>query len=385
MSRVLRQGANSPSRSPWFFRVTWRFCLIICAVISSLPALSASICDEKRLSGECYRVNSSGQFWAYGAFLPQSRDTLLADYSGARFNLSRIRYKRQPTWMGSEFEYDRYLIQTKKYQLILLGQGDLFRSGTEVINLPTGEISTCSGARKHCFVFERTKNDAYYGWKRYFSGKVARHGYGLLVTKEGHLYVGAFRNDKPHGEGHLIYFNGEEYIGFFRGGEFSGDGTFYYRSGKKYVGQWSKNRMQGQGSVYNSEGLLEWSGRWAAGRKQSASKNTTIASSAPEPPKQASQMSPTAKQRVRLLQGYLISLGFLEGSPDGIPGPATKLAMRKIIPDLPTIHHGRLNTMDYSDSGDLQAALETVKAYIAKPSGQCKINGHAYSLCFNGL
>ena len=119
MSRVLKQGENPPSRSPWFFRVTWRFCLIICAVISSLPALSASICDEKRLSGECYRVNSSGQFWAYGAFLPQSRDTLLADYSGARFNLSRIRYKRQPSWMGSEFEYDRYLVQTKKYQLVL--------------------------------------------------------------------------------------------------------------------------------------------------------------------------------------------------------------------------------------------------------------------------
>ena len=216
-------------------------------------------------------------------------------------------------------------------------------------------------------------------------GKAKRHGYGLLVTKDGHLYVGYFRNDEPHGKGHLIYFNGEEYVGNFQDGKFSGDGTFYYSSGKKYVGQWSNNRMNGQGSVYNSAGLLEWSGNWVAGRKQSANKDTAIARSKSEPPKQAPQMSPFAEQRVRLLQGYLIRLGFLQGSPDGVPGPATKSAMRKMVPDLPTVHHERLNTMNWTDSGDLAAAVETVKAYIAMPSGQCKINGHAYSLCFNGL
>jgi hypothetical protein len=382
MSRVLKQGANPPSQSPWFFGVIWRFCLFIFAVTISPPTLSASICNENRLSGECYRVNSSGQFWTYGAFLPKSRDTLFADYSGSNgFNLSRIRYKRRSS--DSDFVYDHYLIQTKKSQLVFFREQSPFRSGTTAINLPTGTISVCNSGRASCFVFERTKDDAYYGAKFYSLGKARRHGYGLLVTKQGHLYVGYFRNDEPHGKGHLIYFNGEEYVGNFEDGEFSGNGTFYYSSGKKYVGQWRNNRMQGQGSVYNSDGLLEWSGSWTAGRKQSATKDSAIASSAPEPPKQASQMSPTAKHRLRLLQEYLIRLGFLQGSPDGVPGPATKLAMRKLISDLPTIHHGSLNTMDYTDQGDLQAALETVEAYIAKPLGQCKINRHTYSLCFN--
>ena len=119
MSRILKQGANPPSQSSWFFGVMWRVCLIIFAVTISLPTLSASICDENRLSGECYRVNSSGQFWAYGAFLPKSRDTLFADYSGSSgFDLSRIRYKRRSWSSDSDFVYDRYLIQTKKSQLV---------------------------------------------------------------------------------------------------------------------------------------------------------------------------------------------------------------------------------------------------------------------------
>jgi hypothetical protein len=212
-----------------------------------------------------------------------------------------------------------------------------------------------------------------------------RNGHGALLTNNGHIYVGNFVNGKPEGEGHLIYFNGEQYIGAFRTGEFSGDGTFYYDSGKRYQGQWMNNRMHGEGSVYNATGDLEWSGIWAAGRKMKQSEAIAAAPSESESdaPSEVTGLSPQAANAVRLIQGYLIDLGFLQGSADGVPGPDTKSAMRKIIPDLPTVHHARLNTLTWTDSTDLEIAAKTVRAYIAEPAGQCKIRGYVYGFCFN--
>ena len=188
--------------------------------------------------------------------------------------------------------------------------------------------------------------------------------------------MGYFRNGRPR-EGHLIYFNGEEYIGDFQGGEFSGNGSFYY-SGKKYVGQWSKAGCKAK-QCLQFRWPFGWSGNWTAGRKQSPA-DSAIASSAPELPKQASQMSPTATHRVRLLQTHLIRLASFRVVLTEFLG-RYKIGNAQTDLRLACDSSHDLNTMDYTDQGDLQAA-ETVKAYIAKPLGQCKINGHAYSLCF---
>jgi hypothetical protein len=359
-----------------------RCLFLICLLTAANQALSVSVCNESRPSGKCYRTNGSGEFWAYGEYSRQSQETLFADYVARDgFNLTRIIYKRQ----GSEFKYDRYVIQTKNKNLHLVKR-DSFRSDVGVIKLPQGRISSCRGANSFCFVFERTAKDLYYGGKFRSSGAARRHGYGLLLTNEGELYVGYFRNDKAHGKGHLIFFNGEEYIGEFENGKFSGHGAFYYDSGKKYVGQWRDHRMQGQGSVFSNMGDLEWSGIWAGGRKQS--ENTVAARPAPVAKTTVSveeQISPQTKKRLIALQRELINLGLLRGDPDGVPGPATKAAMRVLVAELPALLHGQLNAMSWTDYTDLGIALETLRAYIAVPSDQCPFSGYPYSICFNGI
>ncbi|KAL7533502.1 hypothetical protein ACHAXR_007915 [Thalassiosira sp. AJA248-18] len=79
-----------------------------------------------------------------------------------------------------------------------------------------------------------------------------RHGKGKLISEDGEIYEGEWKDDKQDGEGGCRYANGAIYEGEFKRGKREGKGTYYCANGDKYVGQYKANLRNGQGTYFIS-------------------------------------------------------------------------------------------------------------------------------------
>jgi hypothetical protein len=94
-------------------------------------------------------------------------------------------------------------------------------------------MSTHIWMNENCSSYEVLSPDSsmYYGEMK--DGK--RHGYGLVLYKNGGNYEGYWKKGRKHGEGTRLYRNGDVYIGKFIKGHreghgqycMSGDSTYY--------------------------------------------------------------------------------------------------------------------------------------------------------------
>jgi TonB family protein len=172
---------------------------------------------------------------------------------------------------------------------------------------------TSAGFFHNCFVSYTNENgDKYIGeWGDHSiskegvftssggSGLVEKfNGQGVATFRDGHKFVGEFKDGKPNGRGALfdsdgslinqgIWANGNfmssvfqdpsyngqgthtsagnKYVGDWVKGMYSGKGTFTLATGGKYVGDFKDNKYHGQGSLYASNGLVVVAGIWASG------------------------------------------------------------------------------------------------------------------------
>lgn len=84
----------------------------------------------------------------------------------------------------------------------------------------------------------------------YYEGewrKKKYHGFGRLVTVEGHVYEGFFSQGFPWGKGRVLYNNGNYFKGYFERGEYSGQGELYSTNGSYLKGEFFKGNLEGKG------------------------------------------------------------------------------------------------------------------------------------------
>lgn len=89
----------------------------------------------------------------------------------------------------------------------------------------------------------------------YYEGewrKLKYHGYGKLITVQGHAYEGHFANGLPHGKGRIYYNNGDFFDGFFEKGKVSGRGQVYTSNGAFIKGEFVGGLIEGKGKPIQS-------------------------------------------------------------------------------------------------------------------------------------
>ena len=75
-----------------------------------------------------------------------------------------------------------------------------------------------------------------------------------IISPNGDVYSGEFKNGKKHGQGTFISPNGNKYVGEYKDGEKDGKGTFTWSDGRKYVGAFKDGTQNGQGTFTWSNG-----------------------------------------------------------------------------------------------------------------------------------
>ena len=70
--------------------------------------------------------------------------------------------------------------------------------------------------------------------------------------KNGDIYVGEMKNDKPHGYGTYTWPNGEKYVGAFKNDTKHGHGTWTLKD-VKLVGEWKEDKTHGHGTFTSNE------------------------------------------------------------------------------------------------------------------------------------
>ena len=84
---------------------------------------------------------------------------------------------------------------------------------------------------------------------------------GRMVTPEGDVYQGEFKNELPHGEGVLLKKDGCRVQGTFRNGVVNGLGKEVTPDGDVYRGQFSQGQREGQGKLKCQDGSW-YEGQW---------------------------------------------------------------------------------------------------------------------------
>lgn len=121
-----------------------------------------------------------------------------------------------------------------------------------------------------------------------------RHGYGVLIWRNGSRYEGHFIDDKLGGQGVLCWSVGLEYRGEWINNYAHGRGELRFPNGKRYYGEWAHGKRHGWGQLsfppndekqrveyiggwaddlQSGEGVMKWSnnasysGQWLAGKR----------------------------------------------------------------------------------------------------------------------
>jgi hypothetical protein len=92
------------------------------------------------------------------------------------------------------------------------------------------------------------------------------HGVGIL-TFEGHIYHGQFKNNCYEGEGKMYFPNSDVYEGTFSDGKMRGKGKLTYANGDVYEGTFVADVPHGQGVLTRAEGTVI-TGEWIEGKYQ---------------------------------------------------------------------------------------------------------------------
>jgi hypothetical protein len=88
------------------------------------------------------------------------------------------------------------------------------------------------------------------------SDKQLLHGFGLLVSENGEIYRGEFRNGKRNGFGVLLNTGYSNFAGNFVDDQRDGFGLQKWISGNSYLGEWSKDKFSGKGKICYYDGSL---------------------------------------------------------------------------------------------------------------------------------
>ena len=88
-----------------------------------------------------------------------------------------------------------------------------------------------------------------------------KHGEGVLTT-EGSIYHGDFRNDFRHGHGLEVRPNGKKYSGYFQYNEYHGFGFYEFDDGSSHHGEFKDGIPDGQGILLSPESILQKKGKF---------------------------------------------------------------------------------------------------------------------------
>ena len=84
------------------------------------------------------------------------------------------------------------------------------------------------------------------------------HGFGMIYSPNGDLYIGYIRDFKKSGHGRMIYkSNGLIFEGEWADNMREGLGYLLYPDGRLYCGQFKKDQEDGVGE-YMKQGTLKW-------------------------------------------------------------------------------------------------------------------------------
>jgi hypothetical protein len=91
---------------------------------------------------------------------------------------------------------------------------------------------------------------------------------GTFTNKDGHIYVGEWKNGEMTGQGTctLRLKNGDIYVGGWKNNEKSGQGKYTWKNGRTYVGGWKNNLFNGQGTKTLKNGS-KYVGEWKNGKQ----------------------------------------------------------------------------------------------------------------------
>ena len=90
------------------------------------------------------------------------------------------------------------------------------------------------------------------------------HGQGTFTFSNGTQYFGEWKNGVAEGQGIKTWNNGNKYTGKFKADKPHGSGTFIYSDGSKYVGKFKDGKEHGQGTYTYSDGRA-YIGQFVAG------------------------------------------------------------------------------------------------------------------------
>eukprot|EP00826_Nyctotherus_ovalis_P013253 TRINITY_DN1354_c0_g3_i1.p1 TRINITY_DN1354_c0_g3~~TRINITY_DN1354_c0_g3_i1.p1 ORF type:complete len:294 (+),score=55.86 TRINITY_DN1354_c0_g3_i1:131-1012(+) len=123
----------------------------------------------------------------------------------------------------------------------------------------------------------KLSNDAlYYGqWytspQRRNPAKEERHGFGIIVWKDGSKYIGYWVHDKASIKGRLIHSDGDVYEGEWKDDMACGKGRLVNSSGMEYEGMWMNDLQHGKGVERWTDGAV-YEGDYVEGKKSGRGK-----------------------------------------------------------------------------------------------------------------
>ena len=108
----------------------------------------------------------------------------------------------------------------------------------------------------------------------YWNMEGQKHGYGILIRKDGSKYEGFFENDKLQGRGRFIdsqasfYYEGTNKLnlGFWKNNQANGQGQYFLFDGTKYTGFWKDDLQDGEGEEIFPDGTI-YHGHFHKGKK----------------------------------------------------------------------------------------------------------------------
>eukprot|EP00949_MAST-11_sp_MAST-11-sp1_P000487 g487.t1 len=100
----------------------------------------------------------------------------------------------------------------------------------------------------------------------YYDDRVMPDGYGEKIFRNGDIYKGGFKNNRPHGDGTMLFRVSHgtaesTYTGNWSRGRPEGYGTREYRNGDRHDGLYKRGLRDGQGcTIYKAGGMFK--GEW---------------------------------------------------------------------------------------------------------------------------
>lgn len=128
--------------------------------------------------------------------------------------------------------------------------GYLFRAGNEIVaerpdtgDRYIGTFNIRGRYHGHGEIWYRHSSCYYRG--QFQNGK--RHGYGIMVMRDGKFYEGQFENDQRSGEGTFYWSDGRVYRGFYKNDEKCGRGVHVWTTTSSFFGHFFNNLRSGFG------------------------------------------------------------------------------------------------------------------------------------------